>query len=137
MAPSETSKREGLLEYPDEAFSYFRHEGVAKVICEQKHMGSRAVVIVCKDEESATKRFGIVNEGIGICYTRTGRRFFNDNKLEAEFLVRVQAALTGAGLWQELNTDWVCLDCELMPWSAKAQSCCASSMRQQAETAPA
>src|SRR5882672_6229899 len=82
MAPSETSKREGLLEYPDEAFSYFRHEGVAKVICEQKHMGSRAVVIVCKDEESATKRFGVVNEGIGICYTRTGRRFFNDHNLE-------------------------------------------------------
>jgi len=44
MAPSETSKREGLLEYPDEAFSYFRHEGVSQVICEQKHMGSRAVV---------------------------------------------------------------------------------------------
>ncbi len=39
MAPSETSKREGLLEYPDEAFSYFRHEGVGRVICEQKHMG--------------------------------------------------------------------------------------------------
>jgi protein phosphatase len=121
MAPSETSKREGLLEYPDEALSYFRHEGVAKIVCEQKHMGSRAVVIVCKDEESATKRFGVVNEGIGICYTRTGRRFFNDRKLEEEFLVRVQAALSGAGMWQELKTDWVCLDCELMPWSAKAQ----------------
>jgi protein phosphatase len=121
MAPSETSKREGLLEYPDEAFSYFRHEGVARVICEQKHMGSRAVVIVCKDADSATKRFGVINEGIGICYTRTGRRFFNDRKLEEEFLVRVQAALSGAGIWQELNTDWVCLDCELMPWSAKAQ----------------
>jgi polynucleotide kinase-phosphatase len=121
MSPSETSKREGLLEYPDEAFSYFRHEGVAKVICEQKHMGSRALVIVCKDEEAATKRFGVVNEGIGICYTRTGRRFFNDRKLESEFLSRVQAALTGAGIWQEFNTDWICLDCELMPWSAKAQ----------------
>jgi len=26
-----------------------------------------------------------------------------------------------AGIWEELGTDWVCLDCELMPWSAKAQ----------------
>jgi len=26
-----------------------------------------------------------------------------------------------AGLWDELQTDWMCLDCELMPWSAKAQ----------------
>ena len=121
MAPSETSKREGLLEYPDEAFSYFRHEGVGRVICEQKHMGSRAVVIVCKDEAAATKRFGVINEGIGICYTRTGRRFFNDRKLESEFLARVHTAISAAGIWSEFSTDWVCLDCELMPWSAKAQ----------------
>lgn len=121
MAPSETSKREGLLEYPDEAFSYFRHEGVGRVICEQKHMGSRAIVIVCKDEASATKRFGVIDEGIGICYTRTGRRFFNDRPLEAEFLARIQRALSATGIWEEFKTDWVCLDCELMPWSAKAQ----------------
>jgi polynucleotide kinase-phosphatase len=121
MAPSETSKREGLLEYPDEAFSYFRHEGVGRVICEQKHMGSRAVVIVCKDEATATKRFGVMDEGIGICYTRTGRRFFSDRKMESEFLVRVQTAISAADIWREFNTDWICLDCELMPWSAKAQ----------------
>src|SRR5205823_3521272 len=24
-------------------------------------------------------------------------------------------------LWTNLETAWVCLDCELMPWSAKAQ----------------
>ncbi len=121
MSPSETSKREGLLEYPDEAFSYFRHEGVGRVICEQKHMGSRAIVIICKDEAAATKRFGTIDEGIGICYTRTGRRFFNDQKLEQEFLARVQSSISAANLWEELKTDWVCLDCELMPWSAKAQ----------------
>ena len=27
---------------------------------------------------------------------------------------------TTAGLWNELDTDWLVLDCELMPWSAKA-----------------
>ena len=84
-------------------------------------MGSRAVVIVCRDEEAARKRFGVVAEGIGICYTRTGRRFFNDSKLEANFLARVHSALTASGFWEEFNTSWVCLDCELMPWSAKAQ----------------
>ncbi|MFT3687164.1 MAG: hypothetical protein QM783_19950 [Phycisphaerales bacterium] len=31
-------------------------------------------------------------------------------------------AATAANLWDELNTDWLCLDCELMPWSAKAQA---------------
>ena len=121
MSPCETSKREGLLEHPDEAFGYFRHEGVGNVVCEQKHMGSRAVVILCRDEDATRKRFGVADEGIGICYTRTGRRFFSDRKLETEFLARVHSALSAAGIWDEFKTDWVCLDCELMPWSAKAQ----------------
>jgi protein phosphatase len=121
MSPSATSRSEGLLEHPAEAFAYFAFEGVATVVCEEKHMGSRAVVIVCRGQEAAKKRFGVEEEGIGICYTRTGRRFFNDLKLEAEFLARIQSALTAADFWQEHNTDWVCLDCELMPWSAKAQ----------------
>ena len=121
MSPSDTSRRPGYLEYPDEAFSYYRHEGVATVVCEQKHMGSRAVVIICRDDEAARKNFGVIGEGIGICYTRTGRRFFADASLEATLLARVQAAISSSGLWDELKTDWLCLDCELMPWSAKAQ----------------
>lgn len=122
MSPSETSQREGYLEYPDQAFQYFRHEGSASVVCEQKHMGSRAVVIVCRDEEVARKRFGVIGEGIGICYTRTGRRFFTDLELERAFLGRIHTAAGIANLWEELKTDWLCLDCELMPWSAKAQA---------------
>lgn len=117
MSPSETSKQERLLEHPAEAFAYYRKEHVEKVICEQKHMGSRAVVIVCRDQNAAQRRFGITQEEIGVCYTRTGRRFFNDRALEKEFLSRVQMAVSKSGLWDELLTDWVCLDCELMPWS--------------------
>jgi protein phosphatase len=41
--------------------------------------------------------------------------------MEGEFIRKILAAITGAGLWDEFQTDWVCLDCELMPWSAKAQ----------------
>jgi len=121
MSPSETTKEQGLLEHPAEAFAYFLNQGVAKVICEEKHMGSRAVVVVCRDEEAARKRFGIVGDGAGICYTRTGRRFFDDRALEKEFLARIKAAIERAGMWEEFATDWMCLDCELMPWSAKAQ----------------
>jgi protein phosphatase len=121
MSPCETSKREDLLEHPEEAFSYYRHEGVAKVVCEQKHMGSRAVMVVCRDAETARKRFGIVEDQIGLCYTRTGRRFFQDASLEAQLLERARRAIEQAGLWETLKSDWVCLDCELMPWSAKAQ----------------
>ena len=83
-------------------------------------MGSRAVVIVCRDEAAARKRFR-VSGGVGSIYTRTGRRFFSDQLLEDELLRRVHAAIGGAQLWDELKTDWVCLDTELMPWSAKAQ----------------
>lgn len=122
MSPCETSKESGLLEHPAEAFAYYRHEGVGRVICEQKHMGSRAVVIVCRDAAVARKRFGVVADETGICYTRTGRRFFDDEKFERTFLDRVNAAVTRASLWDDLKTDWVCLDCELMPWSAKAQA---------------
>ncbi|MBN1559482.1 polynucleotide kinase-phosphatase [candidate division KSB1 bacterium] len=120
MSPSETTQQPGLLEHPAEAFAYYRHEGVSKVVCEEKHMGSRAVVIVCRTEEAARERFGVVGEGIGICYTRTGRHFFNDMALEKEFLTRLRLVVDGSGLWDELQTDWLCLDCELMPWSAKA-----------------
>src|SRR5581483_1646402 len=121
MSPCETSQREDLLEHPEEAFAYYAHEGVQKVVCEQKHMGSRAVVIVCRDADAARQRFGVTEGEIGICYTRTGRRFFNDVPLEIELLERLRRALATANIWEDLKTDWVCLDCELMPWSAKAQ----------------
>jgi protein phosphatase len=121
MSPTETSKLPNLLEHPQEAFAYYRHEGIPRVICEQKHMGSRAVVIVCRDEAVSVKRFGVIEPALGVVYTRTGRRFFSDAKLEREFLGRIQQAATTSGLWVELGTDWLCLDCELMPWSAKAQ----------------
>jgi protein phosphatase len=121
MSPCETSRRDGLLEHPEDAFAYYLHEGVHKVVCEQKHMGSRAVVVICRDADSARKRFGIMEGESGACYTRTGRRFFNDTTLESQFLERVRHAVETADIWESLKTDWVCLDCELMPWSAKAQ----------------
>jgi protein phosphatase len=121
MSPSATSAQPGLLEHPAEAFGYFREQGIATLVCEEKHMGSRAVVVVCRDEGAAQRRFGVVGEGIGIVYTRTGRRFFDDIAIEQALLARVRDAADRAGLWDELNTDWLLLDCELMPWSAKAQ----------------
>lgn len=121
MSPPETSSKPGLLEHPEDIFSHYTKQGVQKVVCEEKHMGSRAVLIVCRDEASAVRRFGVQNDGAGVCYTRTGRRFFEDKKFEESLLNRASVALTKAGLWEELGTDWVCLDTELMPWSLKAQ----------------
>ncbi len=121
MSPSETSQAEGYLEYPTEAFNYFRKQDIAQVVCEEKHMGSRAIIVLCRSEAVAQKRFGIIGEGIGICTTRTGRRFFDDQALENEFLERIRFAAETSNFWDEMETDWLILDCELMPWSVKAQ----------------
>ena len=121
ISPCDTSKLSDALEHPTEVFGYFRNNGVAKVICEEKHMGSRAVVVMGRDPGVIERRFGITGESSGACYTRTGRRFFEAGPLETQFLERVGGAITAAGLWDELGTDWVVLDCELMPWSVKAQ----------------
>ena len=121
MSPSETSAEPGLLEHPSEAFAYYRSQGVPRVICEEKHMGSRAVVVICRDESAARERFGMTGGETGIVYTRTGRRFFHDDDVESQLLDRLRNAMTAAGFWEELETSWACLDCELMPWSAKAQ----------------
>lgn len=121
MSPCETSSDEAYLEHPVDAFAYYRSSGVTRVICEEKHMGSRGIVIVCQDEDSARSRFGVENDGAGIIFTRTGRRFFSDPSLEQVLIAWVRAALDKSGFWEKLETRWVCLDCELMPWSAKAQ----------------
>jgi protein phosphatase len=121
MSPCETSAAPGLLEYPAEAFAYYRNQGAPRVVCEEKHMGSRAIVIACRDEAAARDRFGVDTGETGIVYTRTGRRFFTDPDLERGFVDRVRSAIGAADLWNRLETRWACLDCELMPWSAKAQ----------------
>jgi protein phosphatase len=84
-------------------------------------MGSRAVVVVCRDETTARERFGVDGGGIGAVYTRTGRPFFPESGLETGLLQRVQQALERAGFWDEFDSSWFCMDAELLPWSAKAQ----------------
>ncbi|WP_413252305.1 polynucleotide kinase-phosphatase [Streptomyces lydicus] len=128
MAPCATSTEEvggegtdgGYLEHPAEAFAGYRADGVREVVCEEKHMGSRAVVLVCRDETAAAERFGVPKGVSGALYTRTGRPFFDDPETTERILRRVRACVEEAGLWAELETDWLLLDAELMPWSLKA-----------------
>jgi len=124
MSPCGTCPGGDALERPEVAFAYYEKERIERVVCEEKHMGSRAIVIACRDEGVARARFGVEGEGAhaGIIYTRTGRRFFEDAEIERDLIVRIRAALDTSGFWESLRTDWVCLDTELMPWSAKAQS---------------
>ncbi|MFC9997041.1 polynucleotide kinase-phosphatase [Nocardia sp. NPDC127526] len=120
MSPCATSALDGYLEHPAQAFEYYRAEGVRTVVCEEKHMGSRAVVAVARSAEAARSRFGIEHGSTGAVYTRTGRPFFDDAAQTETLLSRVRAAAEQAGLFEELGTDWLLLDTELMPWSAKA-----------------
>ncbi len=121
MSPCETSSKDGYLEFPEEAFAYFRDNKIDKVVCEKKHMGSRAVVIVAKDAKAAKKRFGVSDGKQGIIYTRTGRHFFDDSVLEDKIIKKFSKVLTESGFWNDFKTDWVAFDIELMPWSVKAQ----------------
>ncbi len=121
MSPCETSEEDGYLEYPLQAFEYYRSRGIRNVVCEKKHMGSRAVIVLCKSPDTALKRFGITDGTRGIIYTRTGRRFFDDDTTENALLDRLDKVLTQTGFWNDFETEWVCLDTELMPWSEKAQ----------------
>ncbi|MGI5246239.1 polynucleotide kinase-phosphatase [Dactylosporangium sp. CA-139066] len=105
MAPASTSAQEGYLEHPVEALADYARAGVPRVVCQEKHMGSRAV-------------FNVRRDGSRAVYTRTGRPFFAD---AGPLLERVAAAIGRAGLWDELASDWLLLDAEVLPWSAKAE----------------
>ncbi len=120
MSPCNASHREEFLEHPSDALDYYRDQQCSTVVCQQKHMGSRATVIVCEDEEAALERFGTAGSSAGACYTRTGRRFFREPDLEREVLDAFRTALSGAGWWEIFSTSWFCIDCEILPWSLKA-----------------
>jgi protein phosphatase len=119
MSPVATSTRPDLLEHPEQAFDAFRADGIDHVVCEEKHMGSRAVALVCRSLGAARARFGAPGDQLGAVWTRTGRPFFS-GELMAQFVDRLRAAAEAAGLFDELGTPWLLLDAELLPWSAKA-----------------
>lgn len=122
MAPAPTAPSGPYLEHPSQAFAQFRHEGVPAVVCQEKHMGSRAVLVVLRDPGVAVGRFRFDRPAPGVILTRTGRRFFDDEAVEAAVIARVAAAMQSSGLWDELDAEWAAIDAELMPWSAKAGS---------------
>jgi len=119
MAPCATSAQPDLLEHPAEALAAYQADGIAQVICEEKHMGSRAVLLVVQDGPGTSGPFGAPGDMPGAVYTRTGRPFFPP-AVAGQLLGTVRNAIEDSGLWGELGSGWLLLDCELMPWSAKA-----------------
>ena len=121
MAAPPTAPEGPCLEHPEQALGFYTKRGVTDLVVEEKHMGSRALLVVCRDAAAAHARFGTDEGRVGTVYSRRGRAFFDDAALEAALVGRVGEAIGRAGLWEELGTDWLLLDAELMPWSAKAQ----------------
>lgn len=78
-------------------------------------MGSRAIAVIARDADAAAARFGVSDGSSGTVYTRTGRPFFPDTTALVD---RIRGAI--GPLFDSLDTDWIALDCELLPWSAKA-----------------
>lgn len=108
---------ENLLEDPAGAFRYYADLGVAEVICERKHMGSRAVLVLTRGD-AARRVFGVTDGTCGALYTRTGRPFF-DAATTAGIISR---ALDAAhGVLDLLGSDWLILDAELLPWNIKGE----------------
>ena len=93
-------------------------------------MGSRAVVIVCRD---AGRRPRAVRRRRGRARASATRAPAGASSTtvisSASCSPRFGSALERGGFWERLETDWVCLDCELMPWSAKAQELVAPAVR--------
>ena len=119
MSPVEASRHPAFLEHPDQAFDYYRRAGVDKVVVETKHMGSRAHVLVCRDAETSRVRFHTEDDGLGQVWSRHGRAFFKEGE-RREVLARLSAA--AAPLFDELESDWLVLDAEIMPWNTKAST---------------
>jgi polynucleotide kinase-phosphatase len=115
MSPVATSRRDGFLEHPEQAFEEYAGWGVTRVVCEEKHMGSRAIAVIARDADAAERRFGVADGTTGVVHTRTGRPFFADTGALVDRL-----RLAAGPLFESLETDWLALDCELLPWSAKA-----------------
>jgi len=135
MSPVGTSTRDGLLEHPEQAFAAYHADGVTDVLCEEKHMGSRAVLLICRTPATARARFAAPArtptapeassapaapaDPCGAIWTRTGRPFF-PAALTADLAGRVREAAEQAGLFRDLDTGWLLLDAELLPWNVKA-----------------
>jgi len=122
MAACPTASTGPYLEHPEQALDHYAKRGIGQIVAEEKHMGSRALLVVTKNATVAAQRFGVEDGKSGVVYTRTGKAYFNDDDIEAAVIDRLNKAFESSGLWDELETDWALLDAELMPWSAKAQS---------------
>lgn len=113
MSACDPSHHGDGLEHPLGAFAHYAAQGLRRVVCQEKHTGLRAVVVACRDANAAALRFGVHDGSTGAIHSRTGHRFL-DGAEEASLVDCIRAAAGEADLWGALDTDWICLDGELV-----------------------
>lgn len=116
VPPPAASVHPDFLEHPKEAFDYFRKAGCHRVVCREKPMGTRVVLVLCRSQAAAERRFGI--SGRGACYTASGRPFLQE---DAELFDQLHGVFESVAFWEEYRTDWVCLECVMLPWVGRAE----------------
>ena len=113
-----------------EAFAYYPRRRACRRSSAKRSTWARArSSSSAATRRSARRRFGVDGEGDrASCYTRTGRRFFDDAAAGGG-AARADScgARRPAGCGTSSRPTGSCLDCELMPWSAKAQELLRSS----------
>jgi protein phosphatase len=121
MSPAATSAAARLLEHPAEAFAYYRSRGRADGGLRGEAHGIARGGDRLPRRGAARRRFGVARRGHRDRLHAHRPPLLQRHASSSVLLGRVRAAADACGLWDELGTDWVCLDAELMPWSAKAQ----------------
>ncbi|MGW8957420.1 polynucleotide kinase-phosphatase [Paenibacillus sp. NPDC055715] len=133
MSPAPmVSTEEGYLEHPREALAYYRGQGVQTMVAEKKHMGSRAVLLLFKNEQAAVEYVGYPT--LGTIYSRSGRAFFEPG-IGKQVLAKLNHDLQNAGYFERNRTEFVLLDAEIVPWNLKARELIASQYAHVGEAA--
>lgn len=117
ISPCDASARVDYLEHPDEALRYYAEQGVERAVVQEKHRGVRAVIVCCRDEVTAMRRFGAGADELGVCYGRTGRPSPPVPELQRGLISAVRAGAEAAGLFAEMESPWLAFEAVLMPRS--------------------
>ena len=113
MSSCDPSHQGDGLEHPLGAFAHYAAAGLRQVICEEKQTGLRGVAVICRDAATAARRFGVADGTGGAIHSRSGHRCL-PAAVEQTLVARIAAAAAEAGVWKSLDTDWLCLDGELV-----------------------
>ena len=124
VAVRDQSAQPGLLEHPAEAFAYYRRRGRrAGRLRGEAHGLARGRRRLPRRGGRARAASASPTAPAGVIYTRTGRPFFDDARARGGAARRACAPRIDARrpVGRARRPTGLVLDCELMPWSAKAQ----------------